>query len=337
MDKTMDFVTAKAAIDSTMSAADGCAVKLLLMGGEPFLAFGLMKEITAYIRQQYPGRKVMIKTVTNGTLVHFEVQRWLEENKDIFMASLSLDGTRETHNRNRCGSYDNIDFGFFTRIYGKKAEASMVACPENLESLAHSVKHVESLGFTAKCVLADDCKWDAKRDVPLLAEQLGLLIEHYIGNPEQIPVTLLRKAINLVGHPAPTERCRPGKNSHCITADNHHLACHRCSQYYNNDTWAIVAEELALDAEERIIPNCNTCPAWSVCCACPALTASLHDKPELAMTTCLLFKTMLMANAAFVARLFIESPNHVYLRGRPGLEKKALIEGAQTIIERISI
>lgn len=333
----MDLSTAKTAIDRTMATTDGYAVKVLLMGGEPFIAFDLIQEITAYIRQRYSNRNVMVKTVTNGTLVHDEVQQWLEDNKDLFMASLSLDGDRETHNRNRCGSYDNIDFDFFTRTYGKYAEASMVACPENLATLAHSVKHVEGLGFTAKCVLADDCKWNTKRDVPLLAEQLETLIEYYLANPKQQPTSLLRKAINLVGHSVPDERCQPGKNSRCITVDGTCYACHRCSQYYNNKTWEIVASELSLDKERGILPKCYTCKAWPVCCACPALTASLHDKPELATVICQLFKTMLLANAAFVARLFLECQDHVYLHGKSDMEKNALIEGAQTIIENIII
>lgn len=37
------------------------------------------------------------------------------ENKERFIVGLSLDGTREMHNRNRSNSYDKIDIPFLLR------------------------------------------------------------------------------------------------------------------------------------------------------------------------------------------------------------------------------
>lgn len=337
MRRTMDFATARRAIEEAMSYSGDASLRVLLMGGEPFLPFKLIRDITKYIRTSYPKRNVKIKTITNGTLVHGDVQRWLVENKDIFTASLSLDGSRESHNRNRCNSYDNIDLGFFVRTFGKEAEASMVACPENLSELALNVISIEQLGFAVKCVLADDSHWVVERDVPLLASQLTALTDHYLKRPEQMPFTLLRKALQHVGRSMPDERCRPGVNGHCVTVDGLVCACHRCSPYYNNGSWKIVTEELSLAKDQKITEECNTCPAWSVCCACPALTASLNDKPDMAAATCAMFKTMLMANAAFVARLFLECPDHIYLRNRTDRDKRVLIEGAECVLNNISI
>ena len=76
---SMTLETAQKAIDEVLTTYTDRPLRLLLMGGEPFIEFGLLKGIVEYIRQRYHGRDVFVKTVTNGTLVHGEVQQWLME------------------------------------------------------------------------------------------------------------------------------------------------------------------------------------------------------------------------------------------------------------------
>ena len=92
----MTFETAISVIDETLGRLEeSTRLNLLLMGGEPFLSFDLMRGLVKYIRVYYPNRQIFIKTVTNGTLVHGKEQDWLSENKDIFFASLSVDGKKK--------------------------------------------------------------------------------------------------------------------------------------------------------------------------------------------------------------------------------------------------
>lgn len=331
----MDIGTAKNSIDVVMNTIGNDRLNLLLMGGEPFLAFDRVKEIVDYVREKYSKCNVTIKTVTNGTLVHGDVQRWMEANKDLFFASLSVDGDRDSHNKNRCNSFDNIDFDFFTHLYGNRSEASMVVSPNNLKQLAHNVTVVEDMGFNVKCVLADDCLWDMGQDVELLTEQLTSLMNHYLSNQERMPFTMLREPLQNIGN-THSEKCRPWENVICIDMDGKRWGCHRCTPFYNNGTWKITHDLIGLDGR-NLLKKCNKCSVVSVCCTCPALVASLCNKQELAETMCALFKVVHMANAVFVARLFLESPNHVYLRNKNANELQKMINGAQIIIKTMKI
>lgn len=334
--KSMTLETAISVIDDTLERlGESTRLNLLLMGGEPFLSFDLIKDIVKYIRDYYPHRQIFIKTVTNGTLVHGKVQDWLSENKDIFFASLSVDGKKETHDKNRCKSYDKIDFDFFTRVYGSRAEASMVACPDNLTELAENVMHVENLGFNVKCVLADDCQWDSNRDRAFLIDQLSKLIEHYIGNPDIMPFSMLRESLNRVGKPV-LDKCRPWINSICVDTEGASWGCHRCTPLYNQGIWSIPEDKLSLK-EGLLMDACKTCPVSSICAVCPALVSSLQNKNNYAKNMCDLFKIVHVANAVFLSRLFIDCPEHVYLKGKSDQERLAIIEGIQTVIAGIAI
>lgn len=332
---TMPFSTACQAIDDAMAAHTDRPLRILLMGGEPFLEFGLIKDIVEYVRLNYTGRDVFVKTVTNGTLVHSEVQQWLLANRDLFHTSLSLDGRRETHNRNRCGSYDSIDIGFFLRAYSGNAEASMVACPENMDHLAEDVIVLQEQGFRVKCVLVDDCLWDHRRDPDRWATQLSILIDYYINHPEMMPFNQLMGALNIIGSGTKAEKCQPGSNTHCVNTNGSHFGCHRCTPYYNNGVWHLKAEELANAG--ILLEGCRQCPAQSICCTCPALVASTKSNAELSAAICALFRVTHVANAVLLVRMFTECPNHIRLQSLDDSTKRDLIKGAQTIINNLNV
>lgn len=106
--------TAKRIIDKELVGCDNYDhIELDFFGGEPFLAFDEIRELTNYIEQKQCPIPVIVFATTNGTLVHGEVQEWLRSKQGKFICGLSLDGTREMHNLNRSNSYDNIDLGFF--------------------------------------------------------------------------------------------------------------------------------------------------------------------------------------------------------------------------------
>ena len=55
----------------------------------------------------------MFLITTNGTLIHGEIANWLSKNKERVRIKLSLDGDKQTHDRNRVkidgtGTFDEI-------------------------------------------------------------------------------------------------------------------------------------------------------------------------------------------------------------------------------------
>ena len=78
-------------------------------GGEPLLNFSLIKKSVGYVKNKVGDRRIRFSMTTNGTLFNDEVNKFLEKNN--FSILVSLDGTRDEHNKNRCfsdgkGSFD---------------------------------------------------------------------------------------------------------------------------------------------------------------------------------------------------------------------------------------
>lgn len=80
-------------------------------GGEPLLSLPLIKQAVTFAKTKFPESKLYFNMTTNGTLINEDVANFLIENK--FHLLISLDGPKETHDRNRkhangMGSYDKI-------------------------------------------------------------------------------------------------------------------------------------------------------------------------------------------------------------------------------------
>ena len=98
----MSQSTAYKCIDFALgSLAAGKSLDLCMFGGEPFLRFDLLQQVTAYAYRQaaVAGKVVHISVTTNGTLISPEIVNYAEEN-DVRLC-FSLDGPPEIHDRNR--------------------------------------------------------------------------------------------------------------------------------------------------------------------------------------------------------------------------------------------
>lgn len=116
--EAMSFETAKAAIDLFLEANANVKEHALsrvtfnFYGGEPLLEFDLLKRCVDYIKTKTFGAiPVVLLMTTNGTLLTDEIISFLAEND--FAVSISLDGPKEEHDRNRTtkanrGTYDKV-------------------------------------------------------------------------------------------------------------------------------------------------------------------------------------------------------------------------------------
>ncbi len=185
----MDFATAKRILDESFSHMDDYdGMTIELHGGEPFLNFGLMKEIDDYVVRTWPQWPVLFRTTTNGTLVHGEVQEWLRERKDRYQVMLSLDGDEPEHDANRRyvngkGSFANIDLDFFTETWDY-CPVSMTVNEQTLPSLAKGTIWMQEKGFDSLNAFQWATAWDLEKNRPILKEQLDILEEYYSTHPE---------------------------------------------------------------------------------------------------------------------------------------------------------
>lgn len=124
-------------------------------GGEPLIAFPLIKRIYDYARQEADKKHIILNgaIVTNGTLLKQEMIDYFIRSR--ISVAISIDGTKASHDRNRPfkGSSDESSFNKIISIIEKmkfgplKLTASMVFTPSDIEFLIENVRFLNGKGF----------------------------------------------------------------------------------------------------------------------------------------------------------------------------------------------
>lgn len=153
--RVMSFDVAKTFIDKLLAGDPSIAsyinvdnspgIVIEFIGGEPFLEIDLIDRIVDYfrletIRLNHPwAYKYAISFSSNGTLYFDEkVQRFLSKNKDHVSLSITVDGTKELHDKCRvfptgAPSYDlahSAAMDWMSRGYDMGTKITL--CPENV-------------------------------------------------------------------------------------------------------------------------------------------------------------------------------------------------------------
>ncbi len=303
--RTMSLETAKKIITEEMTADDGFEfIQIDFFGGEPFLAFNTLKEITEYIRESNFKKPYQLFATTNGTLIHGEIQEWLIKNKDIMQIGLSLDGTREMHNINRCNSFDMIDLDFYKRNYPHQG-VKMTISQETLPNLFEGVKFCHDIGLECLCNLAFGIDWSDKENERILEEQLMKLIDYYIENPNIKPCSMIDLPFEKIAYDndgTTTQKwCGAGTNMHTYDVAGNKYGC----QFFMPLS---IGEEKAKAIKDAVLPlfipielideKCQKCVIRDVCPTCYgsnyASTGDLYKKDD---NLCKLTKIILKARS----------------------------------------
>ncbi len=115
--KYMDWKTAKAGIDYGIKHCKDPKFGINFYGGgEPLLAFPMMKRCYNYAKKKCDKKGIRLKPfcTTNGTLLDEEKAKWFKKNR--FWVTISFDGTPELQNKQRpfrdgSKSYDAVKRG----------------------------------------------------------------------------------------------------------------------------------------------------------------------------------------------------------------------------------
>lgn len=131
----MDFNIAKKGIDLYMKKNiksikynPNLKISINFYGGEPLLKWELIKQIVNYTNKKYlkTFNQIYYPITTNGYLLDEEKIRFMFENN--FLISVSLDGDKENHNRNRIDINGNPTY----------------------DIILHNIKNMESIYFEMK-------------------------------------------------------------------------------------------------------------------------------------------------------------------------------------------
>ena len=267
--KSMSYATALDIISRELSEEDEydeCEIQFF--GGEPFLEFEIIKEVCEYIWSCNFKKKYKCFATTNGTFVHGEIKQWLTKNKDRFVCSLSLDGTRTAHNINRCDSFDDINIDFFKNTWPLQT-LKMTISPESLPYLAESVIYIHDLGFDFHNNLAYGADWTDPSLINILQEQLKILVDYYIEHPKIKHCSLLGMNIENVLLGRTINRwCGAGVSMRSYDAYGNVYPCHMFQPLSFDLPQPEEKYGVAFDELNTIDPKCADCPILNVCPTC---------------------------------------------------------------------
>lgn len=306
---------------------------ITFMGGEPFLAFTLIEKIVSYIEVTYPCEWVNYTIVTNGTLVHNEIQDWIKQHESNVQVVLSLDDLGESHNANRSNSLKRIDIDFFCSL--SKPIINTVFTPNTIDNLAETVIELHKHNFYIKGFIADGECWKEEH-VYLLSEQLQILVEYYRKNPNVSPFSLLGMPLYYLTMNKPISRCGTEKNEEVsVSTDGKLWACHRCTPFENHGTWTIPDKYINLINARHLLSECNECFLEKICNACPASNAAMKENLELSMVTCNMRKLLFKANAYLATTMLLSENNYVALQHLSNEKKMNLAASAKMILDNL--
>lgn len=228
----MSFDTAKDAILRNLSTLshDYNSVEIQFMGGEPFMAFSLIKRISEWIWEEKPyNLHYDLFAQTNGTLVCGEIKDWLLTNKHRFSIGLSYDGTLEMQRENRHSMPQSVDLEFFATNWPEQ-NMKMTVSPNTIDNLFDGVIFLHNAGFkhiAADLAMGKSVNW-RKEHLVTYRNQLEKLVEYYSNHLELEPFSQLR--LNIFSLPNQNRNvaktCSCGEDLVCVDWDGEEYACH---------------------------------------------------------------------------------------------------------------
>ncbi len=167
-------------------------IEIDYFGGEPLMNFGVVKDITEYAKERGKvcGKNFRFTITTNGMLLNDEIQEYINENMSNVV--LSLDGTKEVHDKMRykadkSGSYDIIvpKFQKLAESRGQDNYYVRGTFTAHNTDFAKDVLHLADLGFkqtSVEPVVADESEDYALKDedIPTVLAEYEKLAEEYI-------------------------------------------------------------------------------------------------------------------------------------------------------------
>jgi sulfatase maturation enzyme AslB (radical SAM superfamily) len=287
-------------------------------GGEPLLAFHLIKIAVAQIQEKHPFRKKYVRfaLTTNGSLLDQDTLDFLSEHR--FSVSLSYDGTAQDLNRGDESSHSvKLALKALTSDPRIHLQTNSVFTSETVHHLAGSAIHLVRLNVPEIIIsFAQEPAWD-RSSLDQLQNELtrlrAFLVSHYL-DTEEVPILNFKK---------PTESgvfsCSGGINRMAVDAAGSVWGCYLFPDFCNisdssdcHDSYCFGDLDAFIGnyAEKmgEILPNledislkraytpegpCSDCSELTECRICPVSAAlSGHNLGHIPTWTCQLNKLL---------------------------------------------
>ncbi|SET32340.1 PapB family radical SAM/SPASM ranthipeptide maturase [[Clostridium] polysaccharolyticum] len=290
--KAVDFLIEQSGTEKDLSVA--------LFGGEPLIAFPLIKELVPYIRkrEKEADKNIYISMTSNGTLINDEIEKYLIENQ--IGVQISIDGDEETQNENRFyankrGSYQDVIKN--TSSMRKKgllsARATMTSKNINMSEIFY---HLDSLGFGSiafapayNLLSEEDYEKLADEEVKFIGEFERLIKEKQYDKALKMKI-LLSNLVRIHKGLSRSMACGVGRKSFAIDI---HGDVYPCQRFVNSKEYKLGSvldgkvdnmkfkSEIVLSSHEQ----CKNCWARNLCVGgCPhenyMVTGKVMESPK---------------------------------------------------------
>lgn len=290
--KDMSWSTAQKAVDFSLNAYPGKGVsEFSFFGGEPFLCFDLMKDITQYIYGRVSEMKipVRISVTTNGTIFTRKIADFLEDNHiDL---CVSIDGTEHVHNANRRfrngrGSFQKVTSNLEKAVKQlSNVQVNSVFGAQTIEDLPATVRFLVDKGITVIHLNPDIMeKWDSAALLKI-KEVYRQISEYYIdcfNKGKEVAVNLIdgKMVLFLKGGYGEEDKCSMGEREWGVAPSGNVYPCERFIGDDTNHSLCLGNVHFGVDSQKccAVIkrrgnrnPQCNRCDLQKFCmnwCGC---------------------------------------------------------------------
>lgn len=308
----MDVELAKKIISEHLNMSEYDEVEIDFFGGEPFIEFQTIKEVCEWVWSKTWKNKYIFFATTNGVLIHGEIKEWLKLHKQQFWVSLSLDGTRNSHNINRSNSFDKIDLHFFKECWPTQT-VKMTISKETVDKIYDNITYIHSLGYDITGTnFAEGIDWENKKYVDIVSNELSKLCQFYIANPDIKPAPIINMAIHKCeGEKQRTKWCGCGEHMVAYETDGTKCPCTFITPMTFDQTTIDKIKDLdfckhELFIDDECFENCYLEPVCNSCYGANLLSNNKINSRD--KSKCELMKLRAVYSAALRANKIINDP-----------------------------
>lgn len=266
---TFDLERAKATLKKSLSVNTKGGSYINFHGGEPFMVFEKIKELCEWAWEQNFPEKYTFFATSNGTLIHGEIKTWLYKNRSKFVVGLSLDGTREMHNKNRSNSFDLIDLDFFIESWPFQG-VKMTISPQTICNLAEGLIFIHEKGFkNISANLAEMTDWSDPSFLSIYKRELKKLADYYLSHLDIEPCALFKVYFPRLLNTSVNKWCGAGTEMSAIDIDGREYPCHLFFESVCGKEKSINSKKIDFSNQNNYTSeHCNNCVFLPICPTC---------------------------------------------------------------------
>ena len=269
-------------------------------GGEPFLNWPAMKAVIDYCDENK--LKVNYGITTNFTILTDEILEYIDKYNLHLL--VSIDGTKEIHDKNRSNSFDKV-YSNLQKIKEKDlliyVEARMTILPEDASCMFQSVKFLIDFGIDSICPMpVTDVEW-SQEELDAYKNNFAEMVDYFItkSNEEDYKRNISIKNVNdmLINVLAPEVSdemlCSIFSNKWCAIDTNGDVyPCHQLptstpeikAKNKISNVFTGVEEDMILKEPRKVSyhkDECDNCNAKGTCKGgCPQENYRLNNKDD---------------------------------------------------------